>query len=426
MILNQFMINMFSILTMLMLYQVFWIDRLQQLDPKINRILITACSILLAIFCMTHPFKLQDGYIYDLRFVPLIICFLYAGFRHSLFVAAAILLYRFILGGSGIYPSIIATAILLVSLVLGSRRIKPGSRYYNTLLGALLGLFNSILIIGILLGFNLWNWTPLPEQFTRFFLLFTFCYITTLAVVFYVIEQMKQNMEMRRKVQHSDKIRVLSELAASFAHEIRNPMTVARGFMQIMKQTDLPDEKRQIYSQMVLEEMDKTQAIINDYLSFARPTLEAVELLDARALILRAVQSVQTFAELRLVKIETQLEEKLIISANADKFIQCIVNLCKNGIEAMPGGGKLQVVAGLQNQTVCIDIIDQGIGMTNEEIKRLGTPFYSTRGKGTGLGMMVTYRVIQNIQGRIDVTSEVGKGTCFSILIPTIHSNAYH
>ncbi|UUZ84474.1 hypothetical protein LJK88_12825 [Paenibacillus sp. P26] len=88
--------------------------------------------------------------------------------------------------------------------------------------------------------------------------------------------------------------------------------------------------------------------------------------------------------------------------------------------------GRLQIVASLENQTVCIDIIDQGVGMSREEINRLGTPFYSTRGKGTGLGMMVTYRTIQNIHGRIDVTSELGKGTCFSILIPSIHAGAYH
>ncbi len=80
----------------------------------------------------------------------------------------------------------------------------------------------------------------------------------------------------------------------------------------------------------------------------------------------------------------------------------------------------------MQSSRVSIDIIDQGIGMTEDEVGRLGTPYYTTRGKGTGLGMMVTYRVIQNIQGRIDVTSEQGKGTCFTITLPSLQPSSYH
>jgi two-component system sporulation sensor kinase B len=104
----------------------------------------------------------------------------------------------------------------------------------------------------------------------------------------------------------------------------------------------------------------------------------------------------------------------------------CYIHLCSDGIEAMPHGGKLQVSGTIQNQSVCIDIIDNGIGMSAEEIQRLGTPFFSTREKGTGLGMMVTYRFIQTLNGKIDVTSVVGKGTCFSLLLPSLNNTSFH
>ncbi|UUZ89381.1 hypothetical protein LJK87_24840 [Paenibacillus sp. P25] len=338
-ILNQLLLNMFVIITPIMLYQVFWIDRLGSMSPKWNRILITAFAGLASVFCMLHPFELQPGLRYDLRLAPLILCFIYIGFRYALAIAAVIIALRLYLGGDGMIGGIATALIVLVLLLLSRRILKKGTRLCYTLTGMGLGFALGIilLVLTVLLNRNLV--TPLTGRTIAFFLLDGLIYAVTIGIAVNVVEQIKENLALRRKMQDSDKMNVLSELAASFAHEIRNPMTVARGFMQMMKQSDLPEEKRRLYHQMVLEEMDRTQAIINNYLSFARPTLEAIELLDAKGLILQAVQSVRTYAELRQVKIETQLEDKLIISANADKFIQCIVNLCKNGIEAMPGGG---------------------------------------------------------------------------------------
>lgn len=423
---NQLLLNILGIIAPIMLYQVFWMDRLQHAPAFTNRVIITAGAAAIAIFCMSHPFEFASGFRYDLRLVPLVLCFFYAGPGPATLVVLAIITYRLYLGGTGSYAGSITAVLLLGLLLLASRLVKPGSRLRNTAMGAVLGLLIGFFLFLVTWAARLVLHLDTPARELLFFLLDGVVYSFTLALSINIIEQIKQNIEARRRSQHSDKMQMLGELAASFAHEIRNPMTVARGFMQMLKQPGLPTEKRQIYSQMVLEEMDKTQAIINDYLSFAKPSLESIELLDAKALIERAVRSIETYASMRQVRINAELQDKMIISCNAEKFIQCIVNLCKNGIEAMPAGGALQIAGSLQSETVCIDIIDQGVGMTQEEINRLGTPYYSTRGKGTGLSMMVTYRVIQNIQGTIHVTSEPGKGTCFSLLIPAIPSSSYH
>ncbi|WP_282936413.1 ATP-binding protein [Paenibacillus sp. RC67] len=427
-VVNQLLLNMLIIITPVLLYQLFWGDRHNQSLSSTNKRIIVILSTIIAILCMTYPFRFSSGFFYDFRLIPLAMCILYAGLIPSLWVMLAILAHRFYLGGN---PAalIVSTSLLvtLMVLVTGCKRfVIHQSRGKNVIAAILLGL--GIGMISTLYSCIAFWFTEqkMDITFWTFFSSYSlFCGIT-LGLVVYIVEQIRTNSRRRHQVQQTDKMNVLSELAASFAHEIRNPMTVARGFMQILKQPDLAEEKRTLYTSMVMEEIDKAHSIVNDYLAFAKPHLEAIALVDAKLLIEQALQTLEPYAKLCRVDFEAQLDDKLTISANKDKFVQCIMHLCKNGIEAMPNGGTLKIIGTVQNRTVCIDIIDHGVGMTPEEIRRLGTPFYSTREKGTGLGMMVTYRVIQTIHGKIDVTSEVGKGTCFSLLIPSIHTNSYH
>ncbi|WP_261381192.1 ATP-binding protein [Paenibacillus cremeus] len=421
------LLNVLLIITPVLLFQVFSLDRLQRYNESANRWITTGLCAALSVFAMSHPVELIPGFQYDLRVIPLVICFFYAGMNYALVVAAMIFAYRIFLGGFGVYWQPVTIGFILLLLWYCKKRTAAHpERLYSIRIAALIGFGNAFIVAVVTLASQLLNGKPITSNFYLFFGIYFMFHTFTMTIVALIVRQMKQNVDLRKQLQHNEKMNVLSELAASFAHEIRNPMTVARGFVQIMKQGGLSEDKRQIYNQMVIDEMDKAQSIIDDYLSFAKPQLESIDLVDAKQLILRALNTLQEFADLRHVSVETDMQDRLMISANADKFVQCIINLCKNGIEAMPSGGKLQIVASLQNQTVCIDIIDNGVGMTQEELGRLGTPFYSTRGKGTGLGMMVTYRVIQNIHGRIDVTSEIGKGTCFSILIPSLHTTSYH
>jgi two-component system sporulation sensor kinase B len=411
-----------------MMYHVFWIDRIQKFQKAVNRRFITflcTCASLLSI--MMH-LDLYPGYIYDLRALPVAICLFYAGFRSALIVTGAMIAFRLYIGGgmAGCLLAIVLAAIALAVFGYAKPLIVKQDRLRNVTSAGAAGLLYGLIAAALASAVLFWEGRDLTSEVWAYLGLYSLLHSITLGLAVYIIEQFKINLNMRNQIQQNDKINTLSELAASFAHEIRNPMTVARGFMQMLRHPGTSEEKRQIYSQMVVDEIDKAQSIITNYLVFAKPHLEAIELVDAKILIEKALDSVKPYANLCQVELETHLEDKLFISTNKDKFIQCMVHLCKNGIEAMPGGGKLKVIGSLQANHVCIDIIDHGIGMTEEEIRRLGTPFYSTREKGTGLGMMVTYRAIQSLQGKIDVTSEVGKGTCFSLLIPTLHPTAFH
>lgn len=425
---NQLLLNMLIIISAVTLFQIFWLDRRQNMDSILNQVIFACICSLTALFCMSHPMKLTEGLQFDFRMIPLALCILYINARPALIVAVSIAGYLLYIGNHDIvlYGSLLACLcswLFILCFKPWMLNENPARTVVNaTALGFLLGIITSILTYCI----QVWVDATILPAYLMYYTVFSLLQGITLGFVIRIIEQIKETSLLRKHTQDTDKINVLSGLAASFAHEIRNPMTVARGFMQILKQPGISEEKRNIYMGMIVEEMDKAQTIVNDYLTFAKPQLEAIELLDAKALILQTVDNIDSYAKLCRVDVEIQLEDKLMISANRDKFTQCLMHLCKNGIEAMPNGGKLQIIGTHQNQSVCIDIIDHGVGMTQEEIRRLGTPFYTTRDKGTGLGMMVTYRVIQMIQGKIDVTSEVGKGTCFSLLIPSLHAKSYH
>src|SRR5690606_17312061 len=106
------------------------------------------------------------------------------------------------------------------------------------------------------------------------------------------------------------------------------------------------------------------------------------------------------------------------ILGDSQKLHQALVNVIRNGIEAMPDGGKLAVELETSAQSICVHIEDEGVGMTKEQVKRLGEPYFSNKSKGTGLGLMVTYSIINQMGGEITVESEVGKGTRFTLEFP--------
>ncbi len=409
------------------LTQLFGQDHFQPFGKQSSWRSAVILSSLSALFCMTYPVQLTEGLPFDLSALAFAACFLYAGPLPGLAVCALMLLYRFLLGNEdSFYMQAISILLIAAWLLPSRRRLMTNACLLAPLAAAGTGLTLSALAsLGSIVYLG-WKGTPMSLELAGMFTMYILFHAAAAVLAVYIVKKLLNETDSGKRPQHQEKLHMMGELASSLAHELRHPMTVARGFVQMIRRGDLSDTKRQIYAQLVQDEIEKAQSMINDYLSFAKPQLDAIELLDAKQLVLRAVDSLTTFASLRQVHIAADLQDKLMISANPDKFIQCIVHLCRNGIESMPGGGTLRIIGSVQCSTVCIDIIDQGIGMTPDEVGRLGTPYYSARGKGNGLGMMVTYRAIHNIHGRIDVTSERGKGTCFTLMLPTLQPSSYH
>ncbi|USK53394.1 HAMP domain-containing protein [Cytobacillus solani] len=233
------------------------------------------------------------------------------------------------------------------------------------------------------------------------------------------MEQILQRTKIQRELQHAEKMNAIGQLAASVAHEIRNPMTVVKGFLQIFLAKEQMSEEERMYIRLMIEEMHRAETIINDYLSLAKPDIEHMELVDAGEFASRVMDLMNSYAMMsKNISIEISLNHGVYIKSNPSELRQVLINILKNGIEAMKDGGNLTLSVFKENGYGVFKISDTGIGMSKIELDRLGTPFYSLKEKGTGIGMMVCYQIIDRMKGKIEVESEVGIGTTFNIFIP--------
>lgn len=234
--------------------------------------------------------------------------------------------------------------------------------------------------------------------------------------IFQEFTDKKRTEELARK---SEKLEIVSHLAASISHEVRNPLTVAKGFMQMFCDDLTEDSKKQLWG-IAIQELDRATEIINDYLMFAKPAIENKEMIDIWHEVQHAVTIVTPLANMNAVQIHLPLRNNKddFVLGDRQKLQQCLINVLKNGIEAMPNGGVLQVLLHHRHSDLQIDIHDSGRGMTQDQINRLGEPYFTTKEKGTGLGMMVSFSIVKGMNGSINVTSEPHKGTCFSIKLP--------
>lgn len=413
------LLNAFIIILCILSYQVFWLER----EPKgmRNNLFISFLATLAIVLCMTFPFRADSGYIFDLRLIPIILTFLYGGLRSLVPVTLIYFSYRFYLGGNGFLPSVIVY-IITMTITMGCQYFEPFLKKRKILFYTLL-IFMSTCSFA---AFAITNQMRISGHADFAFIQFIFSYILTNTftgwISVYLIEGMIEKYKMKEKIRREEKFYVISQLAAAFAHEIRNPLTTVYGFMQLFHKNEIPETHKDQYLQVMLEELERTQVIIDDYLSLAKPQSDLKEALDISQIVHQVVNIISPLAALHNVEVKSSIHHSLYINANGNKIKQCLINIAKNGIESMAQGGLLQITLENREKNIIIEIIDSGIGMSPEEIKRIGLPFYSLKEKGTGLGTMIAYSIIKEVNGDVQIKSEKGKGTCFSIIIPSLQS----
>lgn len=237
----------------------------------------------------------------------------------------------------------------------------------------------------------------------------------------YLTEYLNENALLRTEMQKSEKLNIVSELAASVAHEVRNPLTVVRGFIQLLESTE--DVKNKDYMRLVLAELDRAEQIISDYLNLARPQIEKKEHICLSAQLIEMTTLMSSFAAMQGVYLQVEISESLYTIGDKTKLKQAIMNVVKNGIEAIQGNkGYLKVTAIQKDEKIVIRVKDSGVGMTKEQLARLGQPYYSLKEKGTGLGLMVTFSILQAHNGILEYKSESGKGTEAIIILPAVRN----
>jgi PAS domain S-box-containing protein len=217
----------------------------------------------------------------------------------------------------------------------------------------------------------------------------------------------------------SEKLSVVGQLAAGVAHEIRNPLTALKGFTQLLYQTSNSPNQR--YYEIMLAELERINYIVGEFMLLSKPhQWQQLSSHDLRKVLDFIIPIIESQAIIHNVELQVEPGPELPpVRCDANQIKQVFVNLMKNSIEAMPQGGKITIRFDLDvKDQVIVTIEDTGSGIPEEILKRLGEPFFSTKESGTGLGLMVCYKIIQSHGGALTIGNRPDNGTIVRISMP--------
>ncbi|WP_171683943.1 PAS domain S-box protein [Paenibacillus planticolens] len=236
-----------------------------------------------------------------------------------------------------------------------------------------------------------------------------------------VLRDISDRKTAEELLRQSEKLSVVGQLAAGIAHEIRNPLTSLVGFLQLIRSA--PPQKRLEYADIMLAELNRINGIVNEFMLISKPQSSKIEVKNISDIISNVVSLLQPQALLHNVEIQFESIEDTVYRVKGDEgqLKQVFINLLKNSLEAMPTGGKIDIVLQrLGKRRISIRLKDNGVGVAEELLPRLGDPFFTTKEEGTGLGLMVCCRIIEAHQGSIRIQSKVGEGTAIEIELPCV------
>ncbi len=224
-------------------------------------------------------------------------------------------------------------------------------------------------------------------------------------------------IRMEEEIKRKEKLAAIGQLSSSIAHELRNPLASIKSSFEMLREGHLPSETRQRLMEIAINEMDRLNKIVTDFLTYSNPKPPEHGRFNISRLVDELFEMQMTINE--GIQFQKEIEEDITIVADQQKIRQLMWNLLLNAIDAVSGKeGRIYVSLKKTNAGVEIRVRDNGRGIKKEDMDKIFYPFYSTKEKGTGLGLAIAYRIVEEHGGRIDVNSEEGSGAEFVITIP--------
>ncbi|RSK25984.1 sporulation kinase [Bacillus sp. HMF5848] len=373
--------------------------------------------LLLSLFLtMIIPISFTQGYLYDLRIIPIMIALLYGGVKPAFLIITVMILYRSIVGGEGFYLTLFNYTIALAIITFLRNKIADLDLRVRL-------IYITCFYLAITISRVVFLLVNKESEQVGFALIFSGITYLTLIISIYIIENLDAQISYLKYIRSAEKLDVVSQLAASVAHEVRNPLTAIKGFLQLIKTEDNLNDDQKKYISISLEELSRTEIVINDYLSLAKPTKDQTTLISLSAEIKSVVDIMMSFTNTHNIAIYSNIQDNLFTQGKNSELKQALLNIMKNGVEAIGTNGSLYVNAFKKHGKIYIKIIDNGIGMNDKQLRKIGTPYYSTKDKGTGVGLTITYNIIKDMNGTITVRSVQGEGTTFTIELPLYSPN---
>ncbi|RLQ93429.1 ATP-binding protein [Falsibacillus albus] len=212
-----------------------------------------------------------------------------------------------------------------------------------------------------------------------------------------------------------EKLSVVGEIAAGIAHEIRNPLTSLRGFIQLMYETKSVTKD---YLEIMSSEIDRINQIVSELLVLAKPQSKSNALFNFHDALDYVLNVMRHEAMLKGIELKLESSQDAQIFGDKNQIIQVLINIVKNGIDAMDNGGTIAIQEEIVGNELKVVIIDEGIGIPEDRLNRLGEPFFTLKEKGMGLGLTISNKIIHDHKGTLDINSCLGEGTTVQLSLP--------
>lgn len=214
----------------------------------------------------------------------------------------------------------------------------------------------------------------------------------------------------------SEKMSIAGQLAAGIAHEIRNPLTSLKGFLQLLQ---AGVNQKEIYYQIMIEEIEKIEMITSELLFISKPMTDEKKIESIHSMVMDVIMLLKSQAHLKNIEIEWSVDKDLHTYCDRSQIKQVLINIIKNAIEATDKVGVIKIeVQPSMDGDIEIDIIDEGPGISDDIIDKIGEPFFTTKKGGTGLGLMITKQILDQQNGKIFIVNSSEKGSTFRIVLP--------
>ncbi len=224
-----------------------------------------------------------------------------------------------------------------------------------------------------------------------------------------------------RNMQQQEKLAIVGEMSAFLAHEIRNPLFAIAGFTKSLQRSENLNQTEREKISIISQEAERLDRLLSSILNFVRPSGSVMEEIDLNAVIRDTIELLQFSYSMEGYAIEHFLDPNLPhVRGQEEMLKQCIVNLAKNAFEAMPGGGTVTLRTSMQEHYVTLNVEDRGKGMSHEALEHVFSPFYSTKGKGYGLGLAMIKKIIEEFGGRVELKSKEEEGTMVTLFFSPV------
>lgn len=406
------LLQMFFALIPFVTFNVYYRDKMR----NFSRAFITITSSISLLFSMSFAASVVEGVIFDIRYVIMFFGLVYGGLQTGIILFFEFVIYRLYIGGEGQWVALVIFAITSILSLLFVKTYKD-TRHKS------LATFSAGIV------FSLFPLALTYVFFTEYVLQHLVFHIIVIPIqncigiwlLMTLFSKCVSDKKMFMKHAQIEKMEAMSHVAASLAHEVRNPLTAVKGFLKLIKEKPSEINKIDQYIEISLSEIQRTESILSEYLSISKPPTVRLEITNFSEQLQTITEVMTPYANMHNVELELHMPatpSKIV--ANPDEIKQVLVNFSKNAVEACANvpSGKVVLTLTEENRHIKLSIKDNGVGMDQEQVKRLGTIYFSTKSNGTGLGLTYSYQVIHAIGGNIMVTSKAQVGTTFHITLP--------